>query len=107
MSEITGLNSVPESKAVTAGTIRASQQSSDSHHRGRRAVQLIIDTLGPDHESLVTAAKDWLVPLLIEQFFAERGLELPQSSNRGKSFPSNYRMPVQGAREQNRVNTSL
>lgn len=76
-------------------------------HQGRRAVRLIITEGSPDDEALRSVVDDWLVPLLVEQFFAERGLEAPQPRNRSAFLKPVYRTPVQGARAEKRVDKSL
>jgi hypothetical protein len=77
----------------------------EHRQRGRRAGQLIVSETTPDRQSLISAARGWLVPLLIEQFFAERRIELTQPRNPSNFSKSNFGTPVQEARAEKRVIT--
>lgn len=99
--------STSERKLFRTDSIHNQLQVPGSRHRGHRAVRLIISATNPGWQVLGTVAKEWLVPLLVEHFFAEQGLNPPQSANRANFLRSNFWTPVQGAREQRRVNTSL
>jgi hypothetical protein len=106
LKSTTNLKSKTQSESIAG----ARGTSADTGHRryGRnRAVQLIIDPGQAGPGSLAGVIKVWLVPLLVEQFFAERRLEVPQPRDRSALAKTVYRTPVQGARAEKRVDTSL
>ncbi|HLH35290.1 MAG TPA: hypothetical protein VKX41_11485 [Alloacidobacterium sp.] len=48
----------------------------------RKEVQLILSPGMPDQDGLRSVVREWLVPLLVRQYLAERGIELSQGQNK-------------------------
>jgi len=72
--------------------------------RRRRDTPLIIGSGEPNQEALISVIREWLVPLLVREFLAERGIEAPQGQNPGSFTGTVYPSPLQGARGKGRVN---
>ncbi len=79
------------------------RQNSGRARPGRRGkVRVLIPAGQQDNHALISAAREWLIPLLIRDFLHERGLEPNSGIDSSQSHPANYAMPWQGARETTR-----
>lgn len=69
-----GKHSMPEQGNSDKGV---SQAAVEAHFRGRRAeTTLEFPTGRPDLDALRSVTREWLVPLLVEKFLREQGVEL-------------------------------
>lgn len=69
----------------------------------RKQVQLILSPGTPDQAALRSVIHEWLVPILVHQFFSELGIEFTEGQKQGNSRKSNYPTPGKGARGKTRV----
>ncbi len=79
------------------GKARRSTSRARPSQRGKVAV--VIPAGQPDHTSLLSAGREWLVPLLVRDFLLERGIEPFSPEKANKNDKRNYGMPLQGARD--------
>lgn len=75
----------------------SAQPTTSPTRRRTREVQLVIPAGQADRESLLAAVREWLVPVMVQQFLKERGIETQKRSNRCNPQKSVYRTPLQGA----------
>jgi hypothetical protein len=71
--------------------------------RRRKKVQLILTPGIPDQDGLRSVVREWLVPMLVQDFLRERGIERMSPNKANKNHKTNYGMPWQGARATTRV----
>jgi hypothetical protein len=83
---------------------RQSERRAGNGRQQRRETPLIIGSGESDQEALRSVIRGWLVPVLVRQFLAERGVDAPQRQNRGDFSKTVYGTHLQGARGKGRVN---
>jgi len=71
--------------------------------RRQRDTPVIIASGQSDPAALKSVIREWLVPLLVRQFLAERGVGTPQDQTRSEFAKSDYRKPLQEARDRSRA----
>ena len=93
---------MPQKKTCQRPDTSAKAPTSETSRR-TRDVKLLIPPGEPDSGSLVAVAREWLLPILVQQFLQERGIETtPQSRNSAAFTKVVYGTPLQGARDKSR-----
>ena len=92
---------MPQKKTCQRPDTSAKTPTSETSRR-TRDVKLLIPPGEPDRDSLLAVARDWLVPVLVQQFLGEHGIEMPRPGNSPAFTKVVYGTPWQGARDKSR-----
>ena len=67
---------IRKTKEKTENKCGSDECELEIHRPSRRGTRLELPVGGPDLEALRSVTREWLVPLLVERFLREQGVEL-------------------------------